>query len=188
MIIAIKQADRVVVGYTVDAWYFLTEQDCIDPENIAIKFTQTGQMLVFGRPDSYADLFMYDEHFADMAATPKTIVRDMIPYIKRKLKENYKPLSKSGSWYNALIICDNAHIYSVGSKFDFREEVDYVAIGPVSISETLKSVIDATTSLPAEERMIKAVEVATKVHKQILFPLVITDTKTKQFKVIYQGE
>ena len=85
MIIAIKQADRVVVGYTtVDTWDCFTEQDSADPENIAIKFTPSGQLLVFALPVRRSDIFMYDEQFDQMTATPKDIIKDLIPYIKRK--------------------------------------------------------------------------------------------------------
>ena len=54
--------------------------------------------------------------------------------------------------------------------------------------ETLKSVLDATTDLSAEERIIKAVSFASKLHKENLFPIVITDTKSKKFRNIYKGE
>lgn len=189
MIIAIKQADRVVVGYTtVDTWDCFTEQDSADSENIAIKFTPSGKLIVFALPVRRSDIFMYDEQFDQMTATPKDIIKDLIPYIKRKLKENHKPLGKDGGWGNSLVICDNNNIYQVTPKLDFREDGDYMTITPFDLAGTVKSVLDATTSLSVEERMVKVLKLVEKVHKQSLFPLIITDTKTQQFKVIYKGE
>jgi len=189
LIIAIKQEDRVVVGYTtVDTWNCFTEQDSIDPENIAIKFTPSGKLIAFALPISRADIFMYDEEFDQMASTPKSIIKDMIPYIQRKLKENRKPLRKDGSWGNSVVICDNNSIYQVTPQLHFREEGDCLTISPSNITGTIKSVLDANASLPAEEQMVKVMQLVEKVHKHIMFPLVITDTKTQQFKVIYKGE
>ena len=36
--------------------------------------------------------------------------------------------------------------------------------------------------------MIKAVSFASKVYKENLFPIVITDTKDGKLKVVYEGE
>lgn len=188
MIISIKQADRVVVGYTVsDLVPLATVADCIDPENISIKFAPSGHMIAFVRSGRSADLFLYDEQFENMPITPQAIAKDTIAYIKRKLKQNNQPLGKHGDWDNMLIICDSQHIYTVNTQFDFREEGDYIAVGPDAISGTLKSVLDATTDLYAEDRMVKALDIVAKVHKQNLYPLVVTDSKTQQFKVIHKG-
>ena len=187
MIIAIKDKDRVVVACsTVDSLDGISDLDYVDEENVALKFSQTGKAFGLAIMDRRSDMLLYDEVFMGLEITPKTIVKDVIPYIQCELKENDKPVDEDGSWQNALVICDNEHIYDIDPKFGFSEAEDYVCHG--YRVESLKSVLDATRHLPAEERIIRAVNFANKLHKENLFPLVITDTKSQKFKNIYQGD
>ena len=187
MIIAIKEKERVVIGYSLtDSWDSLSEKDYVDEENIAIEFSDTGKVFALSDMNRRADILLYDDDFLNMEITPKNIVKELIPYIKKKLKENGKPIREDGRWKNALVICDNEHIYDIDPKFGFYEADDYACHGYKV--ETLKSVLDETKNLPAEERMIKAVSFASRLHRESLFPLIITDTKTKRFKHIYEGE
>ena len=186
MIIAIKDKDKVVLGYlNADHWSSLAENDYVDEENVAIKFAKSGKTFALCESDRRADLLLYEDSFLDIDITPKSIVNEVIPYIKCQLKENDIPI-KNGCWGNALIICDNEHLYDVNTTFGFREIEDYVCHGyHVSVA---KSVLDATTHLPAEERIIATVKFVEKICKEKLFPMVITDTKSKQFKTIYEGD
>ena len=187
MIIAIKDKDRVVMACSnTDSLDGLTDMDYVDEENVAIKFSKSGKVFGFANMDRRSDMLLYDDVFMGLDITPQTIVKDVIPYIKCELKENDIPIAEDGNWQNALIICDNEHIYDIDPTFGFYEADDYVCHG--YRVETLKSVLDATIGLPAEERILKAVSFASKLHKENLFPIVITDTKNKQFKRIYQGE
>lgn len=186
MIIAIKESGRIVLGYSLaDSWGGLSEKDYVDEENFAIKFSDTGK--VFALPDMSrrSDILLYDDNFLNMEITPKNIIKEVIPYIKNKLKENDKPIDEDGCWKNALVICDGEHIYGIDPRFGFYEAEDYACHGYKV--ETLKSVLDETKNLSAEERIIKAVDFASRLYKESLFPLIITDTRTKQFKPIYEG-
>jgi hypothetical protein len=49
-------------------------------------------------------------------------------------------------------------------------------------------VLDETAELSAEERIMKAIIFASELHKESMFPIIITDTKSKKFKYIYEGE
>jgi hypothetical protein len=129
---------------------------------------------------------LYDEELLNCEVSPKSIVKDIIPYIKERLKENDIPLDE-GCWKNALVICDNEHIYDIGPKFVFREVHDFVCHGYREVDAVI-SALDATPSISAEQRIIKAVSFASKVYKENLFPLVITDTKDRKVKVVYEGE
>jgi hypothetical protein len=132
-------------------------------------------------------LFIYEDDFIDADITPKSIVKEIIPYMKYKLDQNGLLVKEDGRWNNALTICcSNGRVYDIGVDFKFSEVSDYVCHG--YRVDTIKSVLDATTNLSAEERIIKAVNFANKLHKENLFPIVITDTKSKKFKNIYQGE
>ena len=187
MIIAIKDKDRVVMACSnTDRLNRLTDKDYVDKENVAIKFSKNDNVFGFAAMDRRSDILLYDDVFMDLEINAQTIIKDVIPYIKCELKENNKPVDENGNWQNALIICDNEHVYDIDPTFGFYESDDYVCHG--YRVETLKSVLDATIGLPAEERIIKAVSFASKLHKENLFPIVITDTKSKKFKNIYQGE
>ena len=187
MIIAIKDKDRVVIGYSLtDCWGKLAESDYVDTENFAIRFSESGKVFACADMNRISDILLFDDDLINMEITPKTIVQDMIPYIKQRLKENDNPVDKEGCWRNALLICDNEHIYDIGPKFGFCEAKDYICHG--YRVETIISVLDQTENLSPEERIIKALSFTCKLQKESWFPLVITDTKTKQFKFIYKGE
>ena len=187
MIIAIKEKDKVVIGYTnLDFWGRLTNKDYVDEENLAIKFSKTGKVFACPNMNRRSDILLYDEELLNLDVSPKSVVKEMIPYIKERLNENDIPIDK-GDWKNALVICDNEHIYDIGPKFAFREVHDFVCHG-YREAETVISVLDATPSISAEQRMIKAVSSASKVYKENLFPIVITDTKDGKLKVVYEGE
>jgi hypothetical protein len=136
--------------------------------------------------DRRSDMLLYDDVFIDLEINAQTIIKDVIPYIKCELKENNKSVDENGNWRNALVICNKNHIYDIDPMFGFYESNDYVCHG--YRVETLKSVLDATTNLPAEERIMKAVTFSNKLHKENLFPIIITDTTSKTIKCVYQGE
>lgn len=187
MIIAIKEKDKVVIGYTnLDIWDRLTNKDYVDEENLAIKFSKTGKVFACPNMNRRSDILLYDDELLNLDVSPKSVVKEIIPYIKERLNENDIPIDK-GDWKNALVICDNEHIYDIGPKFAFREVHDFVCHG-YREAETVISVLDATPSISAEQRIIKAVSFASKVYKENLFPLVITDTKDRKIKVVYEGE
>ena len=187
MIIAIKEKGKVVIGYSnTDFWCGLTDKDYVEEENVAIKFSETGNIFAFANMDRRSDIFLYNDDFLKTEVNPKTLIRTIIPYIKEKLIENGKPVDENGNWRNALVICNKNHIYDIDPMFGFYESNDYVCHG--YRVETLKSVLDETTNLPAEERIMRAVNFSNKLHKENLFPIIITDTTSKTIKCIYQGE
>jgi hypothetical protein len=129
---------------------------------------------------------LYEEELLNLDVSPKNVVKEIIPYIKERLNDNDIPIDK-GDWKNALVICDNEHIYDIGPKFAFREVQDFVCHGYREVDAVI-SALDATPSISAEQRIIKAVSFASKVYKENLFPIVITDTKDGKLKVVYEGE
>ena len=187
MIIAIKEKDKVVIGYTnLDSWGRLTNKDYVDEENLAIKFSKAGKVFACPNMNRRSDILLYDDELLNLDVSPKSVVKEIIPYIKERLNENDIPIDK-GDWKNALVICDNEHIHDIGPKFAFREVHDFVWHG-YREAETVISVLDATPSISAEQRIIKAVSFASKMYKENLFPIVITDTKDGKLKVVYEGE
>ena len=187
MIIAIKEKDNVVIGYTnLDTWDRLANTDYVDEENLAIKFSKTGKVFACPNMNRRSDILLYEDDLLNLDVSPKSVVKEIIPYIKERLNENDIPIDK-GDWKNALVICDNEHVYDIGPKFAFREVHDFVCHG-YREAETIISVLDATPSISAEQRIIKAVSFASKMYKENLFPIVITDTKDGKLKVVYEGE
>lgn len=187
MIIAIKEKNKVVIGYTnLDTWDRLANTDYVDEENLAIRFSKLGKVFACSDMDRRSDILLYDEELLNLEVSPKSIVKDIIPYIKERLKENDIPIDK-GDWKNALVICDNEHVYDIGPIFAFREVNDFVVHGYREVDAVI-SALDATPSMSAEQRIIKAVSFASKVYKENLFPMIITDTKDRKIKVVYEGE
>lgn len=187
MIIVIKEQDRVVVGYSnTDYWNKLTDKDYVDEENVAIKFTDDGTIFACPMMNALSDLILYDDEILSMNVDPKNIVREIIPSVKETLSKNGKPLDKDGCWKNNLFIIRNNRAFQIDNSFRFSEIDDSSC--KCSMGSVLRSVLDATQNLPAEDRILKAVNFASTLYKESLFPIVITDTKTKKFKYIYEGE
>lgn len=187
MIIAIKEKDRIVVGYSnTDTWSCPADKDYIDEENVAIRFSKDGKLFACCITNRCSDIFLYDENFINAEITPKNITRNIIPRMKKKLQENHRPPDEDGQWENALVICDGCHLYDIDPLFGFCEADDYVCHG--SRVEALKSVLDGTTTLSAEGRILRAVKFTSRFYKESLFPIVITDTKTKTFRYVFAGE
>ena len=187
MIIAIKEKDKVVIGYSNgDSWSRLAEKDYVDQENVAIKFSEKGRVFACATMNKASDKLLYDKGFVENDdINPKSIHCDIIGFIKMTLGKRDNP-DKEEYWQNTLLICDDKTIYDIDTRFNFYEVDDYVCHG--YRVETLKSVLDATEGLPAEERILKAVKFVGKMHKESLFPLVITDTTSRKFKIVNEGE
>ena len=188
MIIAIKEKDKVVIGYTnLDTWDRLANTDYVDEENLAIKCSKSGKVFACSDMDRRSDILLYGEELSNLDISPKSIVKDIIPYIKERLKENDLPIDENGSWKNALVICDNEHIYDIGPKFAFREVNDFVVHGYKEVDAVI-SALDATPSISSEKRIVNSISFASKFYRKNLFPIVITDTKDGKLKVVYEGE
>ena len=188
MIIAIKEKDRVVLGYSnVECWSgMLTEKDCVDEENLAIRFSENGYVFACADMGRAADVLLYDDEFInDSDMNPKSIVRFRVSYIKDTLETN-GVCCDNDNWKNVLLMCNDEHIYGIDMAFGFYEAEDYACHG--FHTDLMRSVLDNTKGLPARERIIKAVSFSEEVNREGVFPIVITDTKTKQFEIIYKGE
>ena len=187
MIIAIKEKDKTVIGCSItDYTSGLTDKDYVDMENLPIRFTPDGKLFAFANLAASSDMLLYDDKFINMEISPKKIITDIIPYMKKKFKDNYYPLGENETWGNALVICYDGHIYDIDPRFNFYEISDYACHG--YNVETLKSTLDFTAGLPAEQRIVEAVRFAGKMKKSNGFPLVIADTRTKELNYIYEGE
>ena len=186
MIIAVKEKDRVVMAYSgTDIWVLLAERDFVDEENIALKFAENGTLFGFLKMDRRSDLLLYDEDFLHIEASAEGIVREMIPTIQKKLSDDGRAISEEGDWGNAIIIATKDRLYGIDSQFGFYEADDYICYSYKDM--TFRSVLDLTQDLPAEERIVHAVRFVSRVHKESLFPMVITDTVSKQFKYVDEG-
>ena len=186
MIIAIKENERVVFGYTNrQAMTNLSLKDYIDDENVPMGFFENGCAFSFVTMNRQSDLFRYDEEFLKMEPTSKTIVREMLPYIKKKLRY-VGAITDEGVWKNALVISDGEHIYGIDRELNFYEVDDYTTHS--FTTDQITSCLDATEDWPAEKRIIAAVSFVEELRGEKLFPLIIMDTKDKEKKYAYGGE
>ena len=187
MIIAVKEKDSVVIAYTnVDSWNgYYADEDYVDEENLPIKFSESGRLYALAELNRVSDVLLSDEGFINSECTPKTIVRSYIPFIKDVSKDNFSTI-EDGYWGNALVICDNETIYDIDPQFVFCQVKDFVCHG-IGV-EVIRCVLDSTVGLSAKERILKAINFACKHNKINLYPIVMTDTKSKKLQVIYEGE
>ena len=185
MIIVVKDQDRVVIGYTIaNQFGRLASSDYSDTENFAL-VQRNDYYYGFALMNRISDLFIYDELFLNLKVTPDNIINEVIPYIKNKLINNKKMLN-NGKWDNALVICDNNHIYDISVKLEFNEIEKYLVHG--YDEDMIISILDSTPNMPTKERIIEAFSFVSKLYKEDLFPIAITDTLTKEIKIIEKGE
>ena len=185
MIIAVKDKERVVLGYSnLQSMSKFLKKDYVDEENVPIKISSNGNVFAFGRLSRESDLFLYDKTFLEMEITPKTIVREVIPYIKQRLEENGCPI-KDGEWKNNLIISADNRIYCIDTAFEFFEAYDYHVFS--YSSDEFMAVLDETAEMNPEQRITNAVSFIEEIYSGELFPMVILDTKSKKIKPIYEG-
>jgi hypothetical protein len=188
LIIAIKEKDKVVIARSnLDRMSKLTDMDYVDEENSAIKFGDNGYVYAASDMSRYSDVLFYDDEFFNLEISPKNIVKEVIPYMKEIFNDKVKPDAGDKGWKNALVICDNEHIYDIDPNYLYCEKSEYVCHG-YKEADVIISILDSTTSLSAEERIIKAVSFASKLFKETLFPIIITDTKSKNLRIVQEGE
>lgn len=185
MIIAIKENDSVVLGYSNrDLWLQLLESDHTDPENVAIKYAENGTLFAFTYTDRASDILLYNDTLMETEINMKALIRDVVPFMKEELKD--ARCIKDGSFGNALIIYQNGHLYDISPTFSVTEIDDYVCHG--YRASYAQGILDLTKNMKAKDRIIEAFSYFSRATNQNMFPLVITDTKTKKFKTVYKGD
>ena len=97
MIIAIKQKDKTVVGYTNADYKLLSEQDLIHEENLPLKFAPNGNLFAFCKLGRVADYLLCDDEFLATEITPQNIVNKIIPAIKQAYKKMKQPITSSNN-------------------------------------------------------------------------------------------
>ena len=184
MIIAIKEKDRAVIGYSNrDLWYHLQNEDHVDEENVAIRHTENGSLFACSYTDRAADTILYDKELLSTEVNMKSLVRDIIPYLKENLDASH--CIKDGSFGNTLIIYQDGNLYDISPTFSVTEVDDYICHS--FKSSALMGVLDLTKGMNARERIFEAFSFMSKEFNENLFPMVITDTKTKKIEPIYKG-
>ncbi len=187
MIITIKEKDNVVLAYSNlnIVGYFNSDDDYVEEDNMALKVNKSGQILAFANLDRISQALIYDDHFLSIEITPQSLVRQVIPYIKNKIKQCKIPLKNSTDWENSLTVITENHIYDLTPKYVFTEINDYVYHG---YRGSFKNVLEQTKNLPSRQRILNTITFCGKIDKNILFPLVITDAKTKKIIKCFKEE
>ena len=184
MIIAIKDKDRVVVAYSNnDILEKMEEKDSVDKENVAMRVLDNGTVFGFVKPGCRTDMFIYDDEFLSGDITPKYILREVIPYMKKKMADNNKPYTEKKGMNNAMIICTPDRIFEIGNRLTLLEKESFACVS-WNYEEVLISVLDATEGLSPRERICKTLDFVSKKYRANFYPCVITDTKSKKFEVI----
>ena len=114
MIIAIKENDRVIVGYSnTDVLTKLSEEDYMHEENTPMAFTADGNFVAFSSLCSASDMLISDDDFLALEVCPKAIINATIPYIKQRLiEENRKQLEGCTKFGCRYILIDKE--YEIG--------------------------------------------------------------------------
>ena len=185
MIIAIKEKDKVVIGYTnLDFWGRLTNEDYVDEENLAIKFSKTGKVFACPNMNRRSDILLYDDELLNLDVSPKSVVKEIIPYIKEKAgEENF--ISK-GKWENDFIVCKGNKIYGVDGDFVLREGTDFLMFGIGR--DAVKGILNATKGLPARERIAKAIDFYGETTRSNYYPIAIVDTEKFALEFLEKGD
>ena len=188
MIIAIKDNDKVVVAYSNnDVYEKMEEKDSVDQENVAMRVLENGNVFGFVKMGCTTDMFIYDDEFLTKDITPNYILREVIPYMKKKMSQNYKPYTEKNGMNNAMLICTSDRIFEIGNHMTLFEKESF-ACASWNHEEVLISVLDETEGLSAKERICKALDFVSKKYRSNFYPCVITDTKSKKVEVVANSD
>lgn len=181
MIIAIKEDDRLVLGFSNrDLWLHLHDSDLTDEENVAVKYAKNGTLFACAYTDRASDLILHDPAILDAQIDVKGLVRNTVPHMKKKLEDSH--CIKDGSFRNTLTIYQNGHLYDVSPTFSVTEVDDCLCHG--FNSAIAQGALDLTKEMKPEDRIITTFSFFGRETNQNMFPIIITDTKTKEMKEV----
>ena len=187
MIIAVKDGNKALLAF-VNAYdtINLSARDFYNEENIPVRiWKDKGMVCGFSEFTRISDKFLYDDEFLAEEVTPLAFMRDIIPDLKEKSKQE-NAVSSKGKWDNELVVCVGEKIFSVDEDFVLREADDFAMYG---ISRDLfKSCLLETKGLPARERVVKSVQFAAKILRNEFYPIAIVDTESLQLEFIEKGD
>ena len=185
MVIALKTEDRVIVATTIaDSIDDMAMCDKTVKENIPFwKVRGTKDCFVFAEDLTYvSDLLRYNDYIFKNITDGSSIITDVVPQMKMLL-DSYGYIHDGRKWPTRLVIVKGNKIFSISKYFVVDEIDEFVAFGCDSI---LKGAMEECADLPAEERILFAVNHLCCMENRMLFPLTLFDTKTKKRKVIYK--
>ena len=184
MIIAVKDKDRVVVGScNGDFWSGYTDKTLCDPDNVPIRFTEDGTLFACSHTDARSDLLLYNEELLQKEITPKSMEREISPFVKKTMEEAH--FVENNHWGNALLVCRDNRLFDLSPTFTVSEVGDFACHG-IKL-HLLFGVLDMNADKDAEARIVEAYTFYERATGQRLFPIVISDTKTKETKIVYEG-
>jgi len=184
MIIAIKEKDRVVVASIItENITQLSHNDFVNEDNRIIKITGD-TIYCFSTVGRYADLFLCDDNFFEFEVSPKSIVKDIIPYMYQKIKQE-KGIEDERwddpNWGNTLTIINNNRIFDITPTFYFREESEFVCHG--WDVEYIYDSLENTRTEKAEERIRKAIDLYDNLGKSNLYPFIVMDSRDSKIQI-----
>ncbi len=185
MIIAVKENDRVVVASTItDSIERLSHNDFVNEDNRIIKINGD-TIYCFSSVGRYADLFLCDDKFFEFEVTPENIVKNIIPYMYQKVKQE-KELGDGRwgelDWDNTLTIIKDNRIFDITPTFYFREEPEFVCHGSGDI-EYIEDSLENTRGKKAEERIRKAIDLYDNFGKSNLYPCIVVNSKDGKIQI-----
>ena len=156
MLIAIKENDTVIIGYTLREFYRnLTDSDCKERENIPVYFTKSGAVFAFSSPYYATDELAFDDDFTSIEITPSSIIGEVVPFVKEKYKNNEEVINKKGNWCNEMVIVKDGRIFGISTAFEVLEFENSVCFG--KRERAVSALLDGTKGLSAKERMQKCI-------------------------------
>ena len=184
MLIAVKDKDRVVVMSTItDVIRQMSSVDMVCEDNRLIKI-KDGVIYCFTSFGHIADIFLCDDKLYEFEVSPESIVKDIIPYMYKKVRHEKgfddKPWDEP-NLHNALTIIKDNRIFDITPTFYFKEENDFLIHG-WNVEHIIGS-LETTRGEDAEIRIGKALDLYYKINLESLRPCIVLDSKSMKLQV-----
>ena len=184
MLIAIKENDRVVVASLItDKLKRMSCNDFVNVDNRIVTI-KDDTVYCFAMAGRYADMFLCDDKFFEFEVTPESIVKNFIPYMYQRIKQEKKLENTKWddpNWENALVIVKGNRIFLVTPKFYFKEESEFICSG--WDTDYIYGSLEATRGEKTEDRIRKAIELYECADRSNLYPFVVVDSSDLKIQI-----
>ena len=190
VLIAYKKNDIVYMGTDAkEIFYDRIDTDACE-SNFKIQKMENGMLVgLIGDIPTRQILFAYPEIFTldkKGELNRKHIVKEIIPALLSLLNEESLLDEKEDSYPKMkadILLAHNGVLYEITNSFMIIRYEDYQAIG--SASELVQATIDNTKPTDdVNERIVRALNVASLYHTGVGAPFVLIDTKDQQYKIV----
>jgi ATP-dependent protease HslVU (ClpYQ) peptidase subunit len=188
LIIAIREVDRVHFGADSSHVMGVSKSTFLHRNNFKfwpVRGAKHSLMAYVGPFKRIGNLLRVEENlFPDGIISFASIVKRFVPHVVELTRANAFSKTKQFDLQGRFILAQENRLYIVESDGTVFELNKYVAIGTAKRNAYGSLRTSESVSLPADQRIIKAIETALEDDYKVDFPIVLSSTKEEGFRIV----